>query len=170
MQSASLGMPRAAARGEMPAQFFPQLQARAAQRHDHGWPWRATLSLVLVLAAAARESSSAATSGVFDGVFVSGNASSAAGLDALSLIDAARRSLGEGAAPELLFQTMPMLYSGGEDVNPPPPCPLWSSRPSLLCSAHASPNRALCPHSRSTPSFGHFVFPTACALVGVQAR
>ena len=51
----------------------------------------------------------------FDGVFVSGSSNSAAGAEALSLIDKARRSLGEGPRLELDYQTMPMLYKGSED-------------------------------------------------------
>ena len=52
---------------------------------------------------------------VFDGAFVSGTSTNAAGAEALKLIDLARRSLGEGKAVEYEIQTMPMLYKGSED-------------------------------------------------------
>ena len=74
---------------------------------------RSSLRLVLSLSASAALAASAAAA--YDGVWVSGSSSSAAGAEALELIDKARRSLGEGPELEIEYQTMPMLYKGSED-------------------------------------------------------
>ena len=68
---------------------------------------------MLSLSASAALAASAAAA--YDGVWVSGSSSSAAGAEALELIDKARRSLGEGPELEIEYQTMPMLYKGSED-------------------------------------------------------
>ena len=73
-----------------------------------------SLRLVLSLSASAALAASGAAA-AYDGVWVTGSSSSAAGAEALELIDKARRSLGEGPELEVEYQTMPMLYKGSED-------------------------------------------------------
>ena len=63
----------------------------------------------------AASSLAAAGSVPFEGRFFSGSATGSG--DELELLDTARRSLGEpeGGAADAEIQSMPMLYSGGED-------------------------------------------------------
>ena len=69
----------------------------------------------LLLAASSLAAAGSRAAAPFDGRFFSGSATGSG--DELELLDTARRSLGEpeGGAADAEIQSMPMLYSGGED-------------------------------------------------------
>ena len=69
----------------------------------------------LLLAASSLAAAGSRAAAPFEGRFFSGSATGSG--DELELLDTARRSLGEpeGGAADVEIQSMPMLYSGGED-------------------------------------------------------
>ena len=69
----------------------------------------------LLLAASSLAAAGSRAAAPFEGRFFSGSATGSG--DELGLLDTARRSLGEpeGGVADVEIQSMPMLYSGGED-------------------------------------------------------